>query len=766
MSHLKITTTRSQRILSIFIVGLLFLFLQGVEGVQISSFPIAHGSSFFWVFYGCYAFISLLFYGVGSLCWLYAYKKQQVVATLLFLFTSFMMVAFSSLSASAIGMGVFATLSNDSSAFAVLFFFLLLLRFPSPVFPSLKGPSKVLFRLMVAVLTVLCVFTAFRNTCFYLLGDSVPHWWTLVGFLYYLLTSIAVVIVVVYATRRVKTVREHQQARFFLLGTLLSFVPILGLTVLPSLFHSRFAVDGRFSMLFLVLYPVTAAFGVLRYNTLLFDEYIRKVVVAVVGVIGWALLTFVLFTIGSIVVSASISVYLALLLLAGVLGGPCVWWFGRLVTEHVFFPEMHYYQRVLKQSKQYQAEHSFDLQEVAHLLVIDVMRTLNAPVACVFVLDEEAHTYALLEPPAAEQERSVRQRTHLLSQIKPCLSLSQLGSSQIQETVPLVSHLHAAKRPLFWEEIMQACSSTEGTGVASRISIVMRREGSLGPLLAPLRSPQGVLIGVLVVGERGDDVRYSGPDIEALVQIVQLSSMPMETARQFGITTRQQQRTAIEREEAYQQQRRLNDMKDQLIMHMSHELRTPLSEVTGFLELLQESGEELDAALRTKFIERAIHGSVELEHLLTSIIEASQVTVPQETPPLEDVSLLSVLQEEVEHLQPHLMQFREVRLESTQEVHVHACTQKVRQVIRNLLSNALKYSPDHTTVRVQVTAAGGKGTVSVKDEGAGITAQEMQLLFSKFSRLPQHQAGSIRGTGLGLFISRQMTEAMKGPLWV
>jgi hypothetical protein len=155
--------------------------------------------------------------------------------------------------------------------------------------------------------------------------------------------------VVIFSSRRATTIREQQQSRFFFLGTLVSFVPILGLTVVPTLLHARLVIDGSLSMIFLVLFPLTMSYAVLRYNLLIFDFYVKRVVTTVVSMIGLALLTFVLFAVGSVLVAETISLSLAGLLLAGVVSAPCIWWSCKLLTERVFFPEARYYKRVLKQ---------------------------------------------------------------------------------------------------------------------------------------------------------------------------------------------------------------------------------------------------------------------------------------------------------------------------------------------------------------------------------------------------------------------------------
>ena len=760
-----IKTTRVQRILSIFIVGLLFLLLHASEGLHISTSKVVHVSPTFWILYVSYALISLLFYCIGSLCWLYAYGKQHTITTLLFTFTSLMMIAFGNLSISSVEDGIYSAIGGVSTTFAVLVLFFLLLNFPYPVYSVLIGKSRTLLRTSLIVLTLLASFTSFRSVCVYIFHIHVPNWWSLVGLSYYILVGVAIVLIVIFSSRRSTTIREQQQSRFFFLGTLLSFVPILGLTVIPTLLHARLVVDGSLSMIFLVLFPLTMGYAVLRYNLLVFDSYVKRVVTTVVSMVGLALLTFVLFAIGSVLVSDTISLSLAGLLLAGVIGAPCIWWSCKLLTERVFFPEAQYYKRVLKQVQQNQAEQSFDLQQVAHLLVIDAMTTLNAPGACIFVLDEETNTYVLLAAPTHEAERTERVRTLILAQITDCLSTSTQEGKQIAGDTALVRQLRTIRRPLFWSEVVQLHEDVLPDRVTRYVPFAVQREERSGPLFAPLRSPQGVVIGVIVISERGDEQRYGGPDLEALVQLLQLSALPVETARQFQITMHQQERTAHEREEAYEQQRQLNEMKDQLIIHMSHELRTPLAEVSGYLELMNDFGDALEPEMRSLFIKKATHGCDELLQLLSTILAASQSKTIETPTRRENIALVPLLQEEIEHLDPIMAQQHTLVVHADKQFYAQANDQSLRQVIRNLLSNALKYAPAHTTITVSIQTKASEAVICVKDEGPGITATEMPLLFGKFVRLARHHSGSIRGTGLGLYISKQMVEAMDGRIW-
>jgi signal transduction histidine kinase len=93
----------------------------------------------------------------------------------------------------------------------------------------------------------------------------------------------------------------------------------------------------------------------------------------------------------------------------------------------------------------------------------------------------------------------------------------------------------------------------------------------------------------------------------------------------------------------------------------------------------------------------------------------------------------------------------------------------LRQVLHNLLSNAFKYAPTHTGITIRAAqdkASASHVCIRVKDEGPGIPANEIPLLFGKFVRLKRDLSGKVRGTGLGLYICKQLVEAMQGQIWV
>ncbi len=228
-------------------------------------------------------------------------------------------------------------------------------------------------------------------------------------------------------------------------------------------------------------------------------------------------------------------------------------------------------------------------------------------------------------------------------------------------------------------------------------------------------------------------------------------------------------------EAAYEQQRRLNELKDQFILHVSHELRTPLTQVYGYLELLGNFHDTLTSEKRARFTLQATQGCETLQQLIDTILDAvgtdSHLTPPQ----AQEIIVADLVHEFLEQFEPLQRQEHPVHLEIAEGLVVQADRQALCRVLRNLLSNAFKYTPPQTTVQVVATRCDpvtgcpdgiSQVCVCVQDTGPGIPPEDIPLLFGKFVRLTRDLASSTRGTGLGLYISKQLVEAMGGRIWV
>ena len=169
-----------------------------------------------------------------------------------------------------------------------------------------------------------------------------------------------------------------------------------------------------------------------------------------------------------------------------------------------------------------------------------------------------------------------------------------------------------------------------------------------------------------------------------------------------------------------------------------------------------------------EFLSRAIESHAELVSLVDTVLEA--VTVTKELPQAccEELSVHRVVRDVLEQLDPAIVRTYTLQVQISESLQVWADPQFVRQILRNLLSNVFKYVPPHAVVGIEAMQSDTISPVCicVQDAGPGIPLEEQPLLFEKFVRLSRDRLGTIAGSGLGLFICRQLVEAMNGRIWV
>lgn len=246
-------------------------------------------------------------------------------------------------------------------------------------------------------------------------------------------------------------------------------------------------------------------------------------------------------------------------------------------------------------------------------------------------------------------------------------------------------------------------------------------------------------------------------------------------ARQQAFTADQERLLALQAERqvtlAYEQQRKINELKDQFLLNVSHELRTPLTVLGGSLELLAMLHEHLDPLERVNVLQEALKSHFELVDLVDHVLDATSVEdePPQVQPEL--VHLHQFLHDMLAHLDPEDVQALlsyTIHLQVPAQLTVWADPRLLRQILSNLLSNIFKYVPSQTNICIEATQSTPTSPVSlcVQDAGPGIPPAELPLLFEKFVRLNRDLAGTTRGTGLGLYLCKCLSEAMGGHIWV
>jgi signal transduction histidine kinase len=218
---------------------------------------------------------------------------------------------------------------------------------------------------------------------------------------------------------------------------------------------------------------------------------------------------------------------------------------------------------------------------------------------------------------------------------------------------------------------------------------------------------------------------------------------------------------------AYERQKELDALKDQFIMIASHELRTPLTSVQGYIELLCDHHDMLTPETQIEFLQKARIGCNELSLMVGNLTEANFVHGGVGNIHLHPISLSLTVQHVLEVLNTLIeRERRSVIVYVDSDLSVFADDLRLRQVLLNLISNALKYSPPGTRIEVSAVQEQKEVQISVRDYGLGVPPEKQPRLFERFMRLERDVNSSVRGSGLGLYICQQFIKAMRGRIWV
>jgi PAS domain S-box-containing protein len=215
------------------------------------------------------------------------------------------------------------------------------------------------------------------------------------------------------------------------------------------------------------------------------------------------------------------------------------------------------------------------------------------------------------------------------------------------------------------------------------------------------------------------------------------------------------------------EERALESMRQDLVATVSHELRTPLAAIYGAALTLRREDVELQEELRTKLLEVVIEEASRLSDIVNDLLLASQLDSGKVRVNIEQCDPLEIAQLEIDTAKVHAPAGIEIVLKSPQWLPaVAADAGQLRQVISNLIDNAVKYSPDGGKVTVALEERDHHVQFAITDAGLGIPAPEQQRIFEKFYRLDPDMTRGIGGTGLGLYICRELVRRVNGRIWV
>jgi two-component system sensor histidine kinase ChiS len=271
-------------------------------------------------------------------------------------------------------------------------------------------------------------------------------------------------------------------------------------------------------------------------------------------------------------------------------------------------------------------------------------------------------------------------------------------------------------------------------------------------LVIPLIANE-TIIGLIVVNKFGFRRSFSDKELGVCQALANLASISLQNASLFGQIN-----------VANEQLKKLSNLKSDLLHIISHDLKSPLTVISGYAEILLDGPDKMaenwgsilqEIISQTRMMARLIEDTLAISKIESGIIELN----------LEDLDVVYPI-ENIIAIHQHECRFKKNLPANLQPV--RADKLRLHEILDNLITNAIKYSgaDNEITVSVSPDLQNGVMIISVKDKGFGIPQDEIPNLFKKFYRIKSEASRGIRGTGLGLYIVKQMVEAHQGKIWV
>jgi two-component system phosphate regulon sensor histidine kinase PhoR len=222
-----------------------------------------------------------------------------------------------------------------------------------------------------------------------------------------------------------------------------------------------------------------------------------------------------------------------------------------------------------------------------------------------------------------------------------------------------------------------------------------------------------------------------------------------------------------QRKQFEEKQRELEKIRTEFISNVSHELRTPLQSIKGFTKLMLE-GKVPDQDTQKEFLGIMYNQSTYLQRLTESLLDVFRIESGRFSIRKKTVHLGNIIRTAVESVGGLTAQNNMTVVEDipSELLEIDGDEERLMQVTVNLLSNAIKFSPEGSVITVKVESTTDYLVVHVIDQGVGIAEEAVSRLFQRFYQVESSAKRDVGGSGLGLYISKQIVEAHGGHIWV
>ncbi|KGI84364.1 MULTISPECIES: cell wall metabolism sensor histidine kinase WalK [unclassified Exiguobacterium] len=213
------------------------------------------------------------------------------------------------------------------------------------------------------------------------------------------------------------------------------------------------------------------------------------------------------------------------------------------------------------------------------------------------------------------------------------------------------------------------------------------------------------------------------------------------------------------------EQEQVEQDRREFVANVSHELRTPLTTMRSYLEVLAE-GAYKDDELAPRFLETTQNETERMIRLVNDLLQLSKMDSKEYTMQkvkFDFIQFFNDIIDRHEMTKGETIQFRRKLMK--RRVYVHADQDKMTQVIDNIITNAIKFSPEGGTITFRTMLRAKRLVIGIKDEGVGIPKSNLKKIFERFYRVDKARARNIGGTGLGLSIAKEVVSAHGGDIW-
>ncbi len=561
--------------------------------------------------------------------------------------------------------------------------------------------------------------------------ESIQHYISIYNFIFrpfLLLCIIGITSVLTYSFIIAKDAITSKKLKWLLFGFLIGPVAFAILWAFPLMFFGYPLMPEYLMHLLLLSFPVSIAIAIVKYQMMDIDLILKRSMVYSIAV-GGLILTYILLLtlITNLVkgINETIPAVIAAVLVAFLLQ-PAKNKVQKIVDKIFFRVEYNYREeqkRFLEDIK-----NANDLKSLADRIVTHADALIPVEKIGFFIL--------------AQPENRVSLLAHKGFEILVGRSL-KFDEENLKTDLSLPVALDDKVEP--------------GVVIESADLKVFKRWGMV--LVFPIKSPSGVFHAFLVLGTKKSGARYYQEDIDLLNTVAATSALTIDRIKL-------QKELIIEHIES-ERLEELNKMKSLFVSNVSHELKTPLTAIKIFAELLKEKA-GFESERSQEYLEIIGGESDRLRRLIDNVLDFAKIERGIKTYYMTVVEL-NHLSLEVLNFMQYQFKIKKINLImdiGSDESFITADKDAVEEAMMNILSNAIKYSEQNTSITVSTFKRNSYVCFKVADEGIGISESDRKDIFKSFYRTKDTKAVKTEGTGLGLSIVKHIVEAHDGKIEV